>query len=118
MLQECNLFNRFIQTADSIRNESINCLYEWAIESLTHSIRSKMWIHSVIKQRCVLLGDTQHFFSVALIATILVGEIEQKQSLFCLKSKSLNFNLLFIKYYCLKSWHIAIVLILLFGETS
>ncbi len=54
-------FNRFIQTADSFRNEASGCPYEWATESLTHSIRSRPWIHSVMKHRCVLLGDTQQF---------------------------------------------------------
>ncbi len=29
-----NSFNRFIQTADSFRNESIGCRYEWATESI------------------------------------------------------------------------------------
>ncbi len=29
-----NSFNRFIQTADSFRNESIGCPYEWATESI------------------------------------------------------------------------------------
>ncbi len=53
-----NSFNRFIQTADSFRNKAIDCPYEWATESLTHLIRSKTWIHSVTKHRCVLLGDT------------------------------------------------------------
>ncbi len=56
-----NSFNRLIQTADSFRNESIGCPYEWATESLTHSIHSNTWIHSVTKHCCVLLGDTQQF---------------------------------------------------------
>ncbi len=37
-----NSFNRFIQMADSFRNKSIGCQYEWAtesIDSLTHSLR-------------------------------------------------------------------------------
>ncbi len=34
---------RFIQTADSFRNESIGCPYESATESLTHSIHSNGW---------------------------------------------------------------------------
>ncbi len=29
-----NFFNRFIQMADSFRNESIVCTYEWATESI------------------------------------------------------------------------------------
>ncbi len=48
-------FNRFVQTADSFRNEASDyCLYEWVTESLTHSIRSKTWINSVTKQCCVV----------------------------------------------------------------
>ncbi len=58
-----NSFNRLIQTADSFRNESIGCPYEWATESMTHSIHSKTWIHSETKHRCVLLRDTQQFSS-------------------------------------------------------
>ncbi len=88
-------FNRFIQTADSFRNESIVCPFEWASESLTHSIHSKTWFHSVTKHFCC--SETHNSSAVALIATIFVSEIEQKQSAFCLKSKSLNFNLLFIE---------------------
>ncbi len=49
-----NVFNRFIQTTDSFRNESIGCPYEWATESIDS-------FHSVTKHRCVLLGDTQEF---------------------------------------------------------
>ncbi len=45
----------FIHSTDSFRNEAIDCPYEWATESLTHSI------HSVKKHRCVLLRDTQPF---------------------------------------------------------
>ncbi len=49
-------FNRFVQMADSFRNESSDyCLYEWVTESLTHLIRSNTWIHSVTKHRCVAL---------------------------------------------------------------
>ncbi len=88
-------FNRFIQTADSFRNESIVCPFEWASESLTHSIHSKTWFHSVTNHFCC--SETHNSSAVALIATIFISEIEQKQSAFCLKSKSLNFNLLFIE---------------------
>ncbi len=35
---------RFVQTADSFRNEASDCLYEWVTESLTHSIRSNCWL--------------------------------------------------------------------------
>ncbi len=41
--------------------------------------------------------ETHNSSAVALIATIFIGEIEQKQSVFCIKSKSLNFNLLFVE---------------------
>ncbi len=34
-------FTRFIQTADSFRNEVNGSLYEWAFESLVHTIHSK-----------------------------------------------------------------------------
>ncbi len=37
--------NRFVQTADSFRNESSDyCIYEWVTESLTHLIRSNSWL--------------------------------------------------------------------------
>ncbi len=40
--------------ADSFKNKANDyCLYEWVTESLTHLIRSKTWIHSVTKHRCV-----------------------------------------------------------------
>ncbi len=55
---------RFIQTTDSFRNESIVCPYEWATESLTHSIHSNTWIRSETKHRCMLLRDTQQFCCV------------------------------------------------------
>ncbi len=35
-----NVFESFIQTADSFRNEVNGSLYEWAFESLVHTIRS------------------------------------------------------------------------------
>ncbi len=89
-------FNRFIQTADSFRNEASDSPYEWATESLTHLIHSIKWIHSVTKH-AVCCSETHNSSAVALIGTILVSEIEQKQSIFCLKSKSLNFNFLFIE---------------------
>ncbi len=54
-----------------------------------------------MKRRCVLLGDNSS--AVALVATIFVSEIEQKQSIFCLKSKSLNLNLLFIEILLYKN---------------
>ncbi len=133
---------RFIQTADSFRNGSIVCPYEWATESLTHSIHSNGWfvqkrvnwlslwmghwiidsldsfkrlIRSETGQLAVLMNgplnhwltrfiqkrrfaqkrntavccsETHNSSAVALIATIFVSEIEQKQSVFWIKSVS------------------------------
>ncbi len=42
-------------------------------------------------------SETGNSSAVALIRTIFGSENEQKQSVFCLKSKSLNFNSLFIE---------------------
>ncbi len=39
-----------IEVADLFRNEASYCPYEWVTESLVHSIRSKPWIYSVMKQ--------------------------------------------------------------------
>ncbi len=47
----------FIQTADLFTNEASDYyLYEWVTESLTHLIRSKALIHSIMKHT-VLLGE-------------------------------------------------------------
>ncbi len=84
--------------ADSIRNESSDYgLYERFAESLTHSIRSKMWICSVTKHHCVARSETQNSFCCSFDWNIFISEIEQKQSILCLKCKSLNFNFLFIE---------------------
>ncbi len=48
-------------------------------------------------------SETHNSCAVALIVTIFVGEIEQKQSILGLKSKSLNCNLFFIKILLYKS---------------
>ncbi len=69
-------FNWFIQTADSFRVETSDCLCEWIAESLTHSIRLKTWIHSVTKHRCC--WEKHNSSAVALIGTIFVCEILQK----------------------------------------
>ncbi len=58
----------FINSTDSfkrlIRSETrqfVAFLMNGPLNHLTHSIHSKMWIHSVTNHRCVLLGDTQQF---------------------------------------------------------
>ncbi len=73
----------------------VTTVYEWVTGSLTHLIRSKTWIHSVTKHRCVarrhktvLLWVWLELFSSAKLC---------KNSQYCLKFKSLNFNLLFIE---------------------
>ncbi len=85
------------------------------IYSFIHSTDSFKWlIHSETRQLAVLMNgplnqltclfvqkrntavcclETHNSSAVALIAIIFGCEIEQKQSIFCLKSKSLNFNL-------------------------
>ncbi len=96
-------FNRFIQTADSFRNEAIGCPYEWTTESI-NSLDSFKHVDSFINQTplCVARRHTTLCCAVALIATIFGCEIEQKQSEFSLKYKSLNFNL-FIEIQLYKS---------------
>ncbi len=50
---------RFVQTADSFRNESSDCPYEWATESLTHSIHSNSWfIQKRVKWLSVWMGHS------------------------------------------------------------
>ncbi len=75
-------------------NEAIDC-HEWATESLTHLFVQNLDSFSNETPLCV--ARRRNSSAVALIATIFVSEIEQKQSIFCLKSMSLNFNLLFIE---------------------
>ncbi len=77
-------------------------LYEWVTESLTHLICSKTWINSVTKHRRVARRQ-KNSSAVALIETIFIIEIEQKQSILCLKYKS---NVILtscsLNYYCIK----------------
>ncbi len=56
-----NAFNRFIQTADSFRNYSIGCPYEWAIESIDSldSLKKRGFVQKL--NTAVLLRDTQQF---------------------------------------------------------
>ncbi len=95
---------RFVQTSDSFRNEASDfCLHERVRESLTHLICLKTWIHSVTKHRCV-----------ARRHKTVLSEIEQKQSILCLKCKSLNLNFLFIELLFYKitlqsHWNILLV---------
>ncbi len=62
---------------------------------LTRFVQKRGFVQK--QNTAVCCSQTHDSSALALIATILVGEIEQKQSIFCLKSKSLNFNLLFIE---------------------
>ncbi len=53
-------FIRFVQTADSFRNEVNGSLYEWSFESLIHTIRSNgRFIQKL--NTALLLGDAQQF---------------------------------------------------------
>ncbi len=91
-------FNRFIQTADSFRNESIGYPYEWATESID-SLNSFKYVDSFSNETPLCVARRHNSSAVAFIATIFGCEIEQNQSAFCLKYKSLNFNFLFIFYH-------------------
>ncbi len=96
-----NSFNRFIQTADSFRNESIGRPYEWATESID-SLDSFKNVDSFSNETPLRCSETHNSSAVALIAPIFVSEIEQKQSIFSLKSQSLDFNFLFIEILLFK----------------
>ncbi len=61
------------------------------------SIDSLKNVDSFSNQTPLCVAQRRNSSAVALIAAIFVSEIEQKQSVFCLKSKSLNFNSLFIE---------------------
>ncbi len=107
-----NSFKRLIHSETS----QLTALMNGSLNQLTRFVQK----HGFVQKRntAVCCSETHNSSAVALIATIFVGEIEQKQSIFCLKSKSLNFNLLFIEILLCKISHIAIVLILLIRETS
>ncbi len=62
----------------------------------------------------MLFRDTNS--AVAVFGIIFVGEIEQKQAIWCLKRKSLNINLLFIEL--LHKINITFVIMLTFGEKT
>ncbi len=60
--------------------------------------------------------EVQNSAAVALFRTNVVGEIQQKQGLLCLKCKSLNINFWFIELFYKISITFAIMLI--FGEKN
>ncbi len=93
---------RFIQTADSFRNESIVCPYEWATESLTHLIHSNTWIRSETKHRCMLLRDTTVL--LCLWSLLLSSAKLSKNSQYFVENLS-HFILssCLLKNYCIKS---------------
>ncbi len=78
-------FNRFIQKADSFRNESIGSPYEWATESID-SLDSFKNVDSFSDETQLCVAWRHNSSAVALIASIFGCEIEQKLSVFCLKS--------------------------------
>ncbi len=107
-------FNRFVQMADSFRNQASDYrLYEWVTESLTHLIRSNTWIHSVTKHLPCVLGDTQRF-CCGFDWNYFHQQNWAKQSILCLKCKSLNFNFLLIELLLYKitlqsCWNILVI---------
>ncbi len=54
---------QFIQTADLFRNESIGCPYEWATESLTHSIHSNGWFSETSQLAVLMNGPLNHWLT-------------------------------------------------------
>ncbi len=66
------IYIKFVQNiflADSFRNESSGGPYERVTESLTHSIRSNMWIHSVTSQVTVLMNESLNHWLTRFILT-------------------------------------------------
>ncbi len=63
------------------------------IHSFNRFIQKRGFVHK--RNTALCCSETHNSSAVALIATIFGCEIEQKQLIFCLKSKSLNFNFLF-----------------------
>ncbi len=72
-----------IQTVDSLRNSVKGSLYEWAFESLVHTIRSKRRFIQKLNT-AVLLGDAQQF-CCRFEGYIFVYISEQKQTILCFK---------------------------------
>ncbi len=91
---------RFIQ-------KRVSWLSLWIGHWIIDSLDSFKNVDSFSKETPLCVAQRHNSSAVALIVTIFGGEIEQKQSVFCLKSKSLNFNLLFIEILLYKiSCHI------------
>ncbi len=63
---------KFVQNiflADSFRNESSDGPYERVTESLTHSIHSNTWIHSVTSQVTVLMNESLNHWLTWFVQT-------------------------------------------------
>ncbi len=71
-----------------------NCLSLWMGHWIIDSLDSFKHVDS-FSNETPLCSETHNSSAVALIETIFVSEIYQKQSIFCLKYKSLNCSLLF-----------------------
>ncbi len=71
-----------------------NCLSLWMGHWIIDSLDSFKHVDS-FSNETPLCSETHNSSAVALIETIFVSEIDQKQSIFCLKYKSLNCILLF-----------------------
>ncbi len=82
---------RFVQKGGFIQNWLSLWMGHWIIDLLDSF--KKVDSFSNETPLCVALHNSS---AVALIGTIFIGEILQKQSIFCLKSKSPNLNFLFI----------------------
>ncbi len=109
VIDSTDSFKRLIQ---SEMRQVITAFMNWLLIHW-HLIRSKTWIHSS-NETPLCCSKTQNSSAVALIWTIFISEIEQKQSILCLKCETLNFNFLFIKLLLYKitlqsCWNILVV---------
>ncbi len=94
-----NVFDQFVQTADSFRNEVNGSVYEWFFESLVHTIRSKRRFIQKLNME-MFLGDAQQF-CCGFIGNSFVVKTEQKQTIL-----SLKYNKILTSYLlncCIKS---------------
>ncbi len=73
-----------------------NWLSLWMGHWIIDSLDSFKNVDSFSNKTPLCCSETLNSSAVALNGTIFVGKTEQKRSIFSLKSKSLNFNLLFI----------------------
>ncbi len=73
----------------------VNWLSLWMGHWIIDSLDSFKHVDSFSNETQLCCSETHNSSAVALIETIFVSEIEQKQSIFCLKYNSLNFCLLF-----------------------